>query len=370
MLRVALVITELDVGGAERQLVQLATGLDRRFFKPRVFALGTPPKSGQDELVQRLKEAEVPVEFFNARRWWQAGPTIEKLAAKLRGFQPSIMQSFLFHGNVIGTLAARKAGVPHVSLGMRVNDPRWWRTRIEAHAARRAERVVCVSQGVATAVRRRLRLSDEQVIVIPNGVDADRFAHAAPADVTKFGVPADVRPLIFVGRLDRQKGVDRLLELAPALTSLQTHLLVVGSGPLDASLRAAAQRMSPTRIHFAGWQPNVAPLLAASSLLVLPSRYEGMPNVLLEAMAAGLPVLTTPVEGVREILGDDVNQQAVPFDVATWHDALARLLRSPEHAAAIGIRNRECIRQQFSMAAMIEHYERLFSGLAQALYRR
>ena len=126
MLRVALVITELDVGGAERQLVQLATGLDRRFFKPRVYALGAAPPPGRDTLVRELQAAEVPVDFLQARGWWDFGHTVERLATLLRQFEPQVMQTFLFHANVVGASAARQARVPCLSLGLRVNDPRWW----------------------------------------------------------------------------------------------------------------------------------------------------------------------------------------------------------------------------------------------------
>lgn len=370
MLRVALVITELDVGGAERQLVQLAAGLDRRFFKPRVFAIGSPPSPERSELVERLAQAEVPVEFLNATHWWQFGPTVQKLAASLREFRPQVMQSFLFHANVIGAMAARQAGVPHLSLGIRVNDPRWWRAMLERRAARQAERVVCVSHAVALAAKPRLRLRSEQCVVIPNGVDVNRFEQVSPANLLGFGVPAGVRPLIYIGRLDKQKGVDQLPQLVPALATLQTHLLIVGSGPLEARLRAEVQRLQTSRVHFAGWQADVAPLLAASSILVVPSRYEGMPNAVLEAMAAGLPILTTPAEGIREILGEDVDHQAKPFDVANWTSHLATLVQSPKLAAEIGARNRLRVRSELSLAAMVDSYERLFGGLAQAMYQR
>lgn len=363
MLRVALVITELDVGGAERQLLQLATGLDRRFFKPRIYALGSPPPAGGDELLCMAKAAEIPVEFLGARRWWQLGPTVDRLAGMLREFQPQVMQSFLFHANVAGSMAARQAGVPFTSLGLRVNDPSWWRARIERRVAQRADRVVSVSKSVAAAAAARLRLRPEQSVVIRNGVDVTRFESQTPADLTKFGIPRGVKPVVYVGRLDRQKGADRLLLIAEQLATIDAHLLVVGQGKLAAALRAQATKHSPTRVHFAGWQADVASILAASALLVLPSRYEGMPNAVLEAMASALPVLATPVEGVREVLGDD-RQQVLDFDPVTWSDTLGRWMSSAELRNEAGVRNQELVRQRFSTSAMVELYERLFSGLA------
>ncbi len=271
------------------------------------------------------------------------------------------MQSFLFHANVIGSVAARQAGIKAVLLGMRVNDPRWWRSKVEGYVARRAQRVVSVSQSVATAVKQRLRLRDEQNVVIPNGVDVDAFEVAEPADLTGFGVPTGVRPLVFVGRLDRQKGVERLLELLPMLEATDSHLLVVGDGPEASTLRTRAN----SRLHFAGWQSNVAAILAACQVLVLPSRYEGMPNVVLEAMAAGLPVVVTPVEGVREILGAD-DPQALPFDPMQWSMLLTRMAADPLWANQLGEQNRQRVRTHFSLDVMVCQYERLFSACALA----
>jgi glycosyltransferase involved in cell wall biosynthesis len=393
MRRIAFVITELDVGGAERQLVNLATGLDRRFFKSRVYALGSAPPAGKDGLVQRLKDAEVPVDFLDARRWWQFGPTVQKLSEKLREFQPHVMQSFLFHANVIGGLAASSARVPATSLGIRVNDPRWWRGRLERRIARRANRVVCVSQSVADATRRKLALREEQCVVIPNGVDVDQLEFAAPANLTRFGVPPGEKPIVFVGRLDRQKGAERLVDLIPALETFGHHLLIVGSGPLEKRLRmVVGHQKGSERVHFAGWQPEIPAILGACSLLVLPSRYEGMPNALLEAMAARLPVLTTPADGVLEIMGCDKDSGVVHGNAPTiwkrifgkrpstlslsplaegqvldygpsWNAAMLALL-DPQVATEKGRQNRQRVREHFSLPAMVQQYEWLFSSLS------
>ncbi len=367
MIRVALVITELDVGGAERQLVNLATGLDRRWFKPRVFALGPPPRAGRDLLVQRLQAASVPLEFLHANAWWQFQPTVQKLTTLLRDFQPHIMQSFLFHANVIGTLAARQAGVQRLAIGARVADPSWWRAIIEQRMAQGADRVVSVSQDVARQVRQRWKLRPEKSVVIPNGIDLEVVDVATPVDLSSLGVPPGVRPLVFVGRLDKQKGVDRLPRLAGMLTTLDAHLLIVGDGPWKTRLmKCVAERGIAKRVHFAGWQPNIPGILKSCRMLLLPSRYEGMPNVLLEAMAVGLPVLATPVEGVLEILGEQADQQAFPYADATWSAGLAKRFHASDDQV-LGAQNRGRIEADFSLTAMISAYERLYAEIAAGL---
>jgi hypothetical protein len=115
-LRIALVITELEVGGAEQSLVRLATGLDRARFEPVVYSLAPLPPAGKDQLVRTLAEARIEVHSLGARRWWQFFLATRQLAKLLRRQQPQIVQSFLFHANVVGAMAARQANVPHVLL--------------------------------------------------------------------------------------------------------------------------------------------------------------------------------------------------------------------------------------------------------------
>ncbi|HTN77289.1 MAG TPA: glycosyltransferase [Pirellulaceae bacterium] len=369
MIRVALVITELDVGGAERQLVRLATNLDRRWFKPHVYALGPPPRDDRSELVQQLRAADVPVDFLGATRWWQFQPTVHELKRLLAEFQPHVMQSFLFHGNVIGSIAARQANVPRVALGMRVADPSFWRRLVERRVARDADRVVSVSQDVATAAVKGLRLRSEQNVVIRNGIDLAEMDATTPADLSKMGLQLAAPPLVFVGRLVRQKGVDRLIELVPILKAANRQLIVLGDGPERASLERAIDRAGASDfVHLLGWRADVVAILKSCQALLLPSHYEGMPNVVLEAMAVGLPILATPSEGVRELLGNDSQGQVLPFDVATWSAAIAQLSRDEDRFKVIvGTRNRQRVEERFSQETMVASYQRMFAELAAGL---
>src|SRR5690349_4914284 len=117
-LPLALVITELDFGGAEQALVNLATGLSRERFSPVVYSLQSRPKN--DLLVRRLEEAGIPVHFLDVHSHWQFFSAVSRLAELFRQQQPQVVQSFLYHANVVGTMAARKANVPRVVAGIRV----------------------------------------------------------------------------------------------------------------------------------------------------------------------------------------------------------------------------------------------------------
>ena len=174
---IALCITELEVGGAERMFVELASRLDRQRFAPRVYVLGAVPLAGRDELVQRLRAADVPTTFLNATRRWQAPTTVARLSACWRRERPALVQSFLFHANLAARMAARAAGVPHVICGLRVAEPtRRWRLRIDWATSGLVERYVAVSEDVAKHAVRDGGLPVDKLTVIANVSSALRLA--------------------------------------------------------------------------------------------------------------------------------------------------------------------------------------------------
>jgi len=367
-IRIAFVITELEVGGAERCLVNLATGLDRERFDPIVYSLDTRPTRDRESLVLRLEQTGLPVRFVGVTSSWQVLLAIRRLGRLLAEQQPHIVQTFLFHANIVGTLASvRRRPRPRIVNGIRVADPSRWRQRLERWMSRWAERIVCVSQSVADFCGGQGRLPREKLVVIPNGINLDQYPASSAADTTQFGVPADRQVVAFVGRLHAQKGVDWLLRVGPRLLSqLPNHdLLLVGDGPERKTLQDLAATLGiADRVHFAGWTPDVPQILAASSMLVLPSRWEGMPNVILEAMATGLPVVSTRAAGVEELLGPLADCQTVAIDDADGFVATAlRLAQDPSKAQEIGYQNSQRAAEHFSLTAMIAAYEQLYESL-------
>jgi glycosyltransferase involved in cell wall biosynthesis len=296
----AFCITELDPGGAERALVQLVTRLDRSRWSPVVYCL-----SAAGALVGDLEGSGVPVACLGARG---SGilVVLPRLVLLLRKQRPVLLQTFLHHANIVGRVAGRLAGVRHIVSGIRVAEKRSrfrrWLDRVTDVCV---ERHVCVSHAVARFSIEQGRLPPHKVVVIPNGVDAELFQSAQPADLSELGIPPHSRTLLFVGRLDHQKGPFDLLrafqQLAQRLDDL--HVLMVGDGPLRGELeRAVDQCGLRSRFHLVGRRNDIPRLMKAADCLVLPSHWEGMPNVVLEAMAAGLPVVATRVEGSTELL--------------------------------------------------------------------
>jgi glycosyltransferase involved in cell wall biosynthesis len=361
----ALVITELEPGGAERCLVELVTRLDRSRFSPTVYSLAPEPNADRRLLVDRLAQAHIPTHFLGLTSAWQYFTAVGRLVEMLQREQTQIVQSFLFHANIVGTRAAKAARVPHILTGIRVADPRWWRISLERAATSAADRHVCVSQSVSENCRRR-GFDSQKLVVIPNGIDVNRWRNASPANLSDVGIPAGRRTILYVGRLDSQKGLDRFFHELPAIfRELPSHdLVLAGDGPQKAALIRVAQRYGiEGRVHFVGWQDNIPALVAACHLLVLPSRWEGMPNAILEGMAAGKPVIAMQAEGVVELLGLAALDQSVP--VGDWRSFRTRLIEvaKGDALAADLARRNEGRAQQFSVDFMTERYSRLYESL-------
>jgi starch synthase (maltosyl-transferring) len=358
-IRIAFCITDLDPGGAERALVQLVTRLDRTCWEPAVLCL-----SGPGAMVEVLHSAGIPVTCLGARGRSDWG-VILRLKRELRQFQPEIVQTFLFHANIAGRLAGRLARVPHCVSGIRVAERRSrWPLWLDRVTNRLVATNVCVSRAVADFSINVARLPRAKVVVIPNGVDVAPFATAAPIDLSALGLPASARMIIAVGRLDPQKGLVHLLEAFPTLAAEHddVHLLLVGDGPERARLaRIVAEQGLTHRVHFAGWRPDVPRLLKSAYCLALPSLWEGMPNVVLEAMAASLPVVATRVEGVDELVVPDQTGLIVPPGSPTeLGDALESLLSDSDRARAMGKAGRERVESQFSWDTAAASYEALY----------
>ncbi len=315
-LDIALCITDLQVGGAERCLVELATRLDRHRFRPVVYCLGPRPEAEDNSCVPALEAAQIEVHCLGARGSWEVFRVLRRLTRRLLAAQqPQLLQTFLFHANILGRIAARQSVVRTVVSGIRVaHRNKRWHLWLDWLTDCLVDRHVCVSRSVARFAESRAGLPAEKMVVIPNGVDLQRYPAERPADLRSFGISAGRRVVTCVGRLERQKGVAWLIDSAGVWLGRlpDCDLLLVGEGPQRGLVeRMCRRRGLSERIHFAGWRADVPEILAASDLLVLPSAWEGMPNAVLEAMASHLPVVATDVEGVRELLGPAAEDQTV-----------------------------------------------------------
>ncbi len=387
--KIAFAITELEMGGAERALTELVCRIDRARFEPSVFILSTPPSDLT--LVNKLESHNVPTYFLGLQHWHHLIPVIVRFAGRLRREKVHIVQSFLFHANIVSRFAARFAGVPVVISGLRVAErAARWHVSVDCMTAGYVDRYVCVSQSVARFAIRN-GLPPEKIEVIPNAVDPTTFCqentektsggdvwlleqtgrngqNTAGQSSSRMVAGRQYR-VVTVARLDYQKGLDwLLLALARWLRSYpDLQLLIVGEGPMKATLQTLVYKLglSP-QVTLIGFQKDVTRILCHADLFVLPSRWEGMPNALLEAMACGVPVVATDVEGVREVLGPFTPHQLVPFgDSESLKHAILWHYLNREQSQAMGQQNRAHVLASFSWPRVVEQYEKLWLRLIQ-----
>lgn len=371
-MKIDLVITELYPGGAERALTDLAIGFQERGDRVRVTSLAPLPPPPKNVLVERLRASEIDVQSVNLRGSLSLWTSSRRLSERLRIGRADIVQSFLFHANVITSwsLGTHRTGSKALHVGgIRVAEPSRFRSFLESSRCRRMAAAVCVSRGVEAFVKRSWKpASTFKLLSIPNGLNSEqvnRLTSTPPYDWTHLGLSPEKPVSLFVGRLHPQKGIDWFLDHAPRVLAEFPDLqwVFVGDGPLRERLQATITKLGTDQMVWMPWQSDTAPLFRAADLVFLPSRFEGMPNVILEAMAAGKPVLSTNVEGVEELLGDDVSVQAFPVEDAESMMQRLEAFQDRQLRIALGERNQKRSLDVFSIEHAIDQYRALYSDL-------
>jgi glycosyltransferase involved in cell wall biosynthesis len=354
-------ITELDTGGAQKALARLLARLDQQRFSPSVACL----YNGDKTVAQEIRALGIQVTDLGMTAKWR-WDAFWRLYRLLHQEQPVILHTWMFHANIPGRLLGRLAGVPVVINSERTmgqeSRGRYWLNRM---TYRLADRITCVSQQVADFVVRHVGIPRDKTVVIPNGVDVQRFG-ALPTKQdarTALDLPWHTSLVGTVTRLTPVKRLDVLLQATVSLSD--AHLVIVGDGPEHTSLRALVEQLDLVgRVHLVGHQADVLPWLAALDLFVLPSDWEGMSNALLEAMTAGLPVVATAVGGTPEVVVDDVTGLLIPpRDPDALAEAIARLLHNPDLRRTMGEAGRMRVEQQFSIEETVRRTEELYLTL-------
>jgi teichuronic acid biosynthesis glycosyltransferase TuaC len=265
------------------------------------------------------------------------------LATAAEGFAPDVVLSYWMYPDAYGAMRlARRLGVPLVAgargSDLRVRDP--LSRRLTRPVVRAAERLLVVSDDLAQVATDRYGADPQRIRTIHNGCDAAVFHPRGRCESRHaLGIDADAELLVYVGRLVAAKGLRELLEACSALSAARPRLqlALVGEGPMRGELErmVAADRL-PVRL--VGPQPPamVAQWMAASSLVTLPSHSEGHPNVLVEAMACGRPVVATRVGGIPEVVGRDEGVLVPVRDAGALARGLEQALDARWDEAAIG----------------------------------
>lgn len=330
--RVLFLIPTLTGGGAERVIVTLLRHLDRSRFQ-----LALAVVDMRDAVFHAEVPADVELIDLKCSRVRYALPKIMGLIWRRR---PSVVFSTLGHLNL--ALAIFRPFLPNatrylarettlVSEGLKCyTHPDWWVWAYRRFYGR-FDRVICQSEYMRDDLVTHFGIPADRLMVLNNPVDVEAIRRRVCEPLATGLRPVDIREtgqnlinLVSAGRLVEVKGFDLLIEALALCGNPNLRLTLLGEGPLRNELEALAKKLGVARqIHFAGFQQNPYPYFSQADVFVLSSRFEGFPNVVLEALTCGTPVIATPAPGgVREILGD------VPGCVVAQHLSVASLAKA------------------------------------------
>jgi glycosyltransferase involved in cell wall biosynthesis len=315
-----------------------------RWARPRsyLFRAADPAHAVPDCDVRYVEYPALPAVSRPFNGWLCA----RTLHAPLREFAPDVVLAYWLYPDAYGAMrAAQRAGVPLVAgargSDLRVRDAISRRlTRPVLHAARR---ILVVSEDLGRVAVRDYGADAARIRAIPNGCDAAIF-HPQPRDAARaaLGIDADAELVVYVGRLVPEKGLRELLDAAALLVPQRPRLrlALVGDGPMRAELEARLAADPSLRVALPGalGPQEVARWMAASDLVTLPSYSEGHPNVLVEALACGRPVVATPVGGIPEVVDADCGLLVPAREPAALADGLRDALDRDWDEAALSRR--------------------------------
>jgi glycosyltransferase involved in cell wall biosynthesis len=352
-------------GGPERQMLNAALSLPPSYRS--VFALFRDAGKSL-EFRDRLEASSLETHILE-HDTPHLGAMVRELANLLRDISADVLCPHGYKADVVGLLAARRAKVPVISVSHGWTAATWKVRVYEAldrACLRRVDRVVCVSEGQAAKVR-QAGVRTDRVVVIHNAVKAARFDQVDPAGREALLAMFPACPELVVGsagRLSPEKGFGILVEAAAIVTRSEPGVRFIhfGEGPLRAPLKARIARLGlEQRFILAGFRKDIDQFIPHWDVSVLPSFTEGLPTVVLESYAAGVPVVATAVGGTPEVVSDGVDGYLVPpGDPSALAQRILDVLKLGEARKEMGRRGQERIRTEFTFKAQSELYQQVY----------
>ena len=367
MKRICFLIPSLEVGGTERQLTYLAGGLTADHEVTIVCTRRGGP------LADEMRRAGVFVRVLDT--WNGLGGWDPRLRGKLRrtfrGHRPDVLHTFLFGFDLAANRAARETGVP-VVISSRRQLASWKKprhVRVQRKANQLTDCIVANSRAAAEFAIEQEQAEPSRVRVIPNGLDADAFvSHADREEIRRrLEIPPDRHVIGMVANFSPVKDHPLFLRTARELLCRRTdlHFLLVGDGPEKKEVERAIRQVDLsdrfTRLTVTN---DIADLYRLMDVSVLCSKSEGFPNVLLESMAAGTPVVAAAVGGITELIEDGVTGRLVqtrePNDFA---DPIEQLLEEPDAGRRLAEAASNRVRRDYSLEAMVNAHRAMYNEL-------
>ncbi len=367
------VITGLAVGGAETQLVRVATRLKKRGWDVRVVTL-MPPRA----YVDVLEQAGIPVTTLGIRDKRPTLRPIWRLARIIRESKPTILHSHMVHANILTRVTRMLAPVPVLVCSARSiregGKMREWLYRFTDPLCDLTTHVC--DAGAQRYIRERI-VPPHKMRVVYNGVDVEQFH---PDQHKRQGMRRDAQTdhrfvWLAVGRLEAPKDYPTLIRAFARVSAAREDILlwIVGDGPLREQVEALAREMGlQQHVRFWGVRADISDLMNAADAFVMSSSREGLPNVLLEAQACGLPAVVTDVGGNAEVvIHEETGFIVPPQNPDVLAEAMLRLMNLPvEMRQQMGRLARQRVEQKFSLESVVTQWENLYHELLQTKSRR
>lgn len=359
--RVAFFIDDLGIGGTQTWLTHLIPALASRGFEMRVYSMRA---IAHPENLARLR-GHAAVEIVGESRLW-AGVGLVHLVRALRAWRADILQTALPTADILGRILARLSGVPTVYScirGRALNKPSYQRW-LGRRTARWVRGVVFNDRDAIPRAERLEGIRPHQAVYIPNGVAA--IAPRQSVGNVRRGLQTSPDAVV-IGTVARLNVAKAQLDLIRAFAILRRHnpaavLWLIGEGDERAGIEQEIARLNlAAHVRMPGTRDDVRDLLEAMDLFALPSHWEGMPNALMEAMAAGRPVVASNVDAIPELVIDGVTGWLVPpGDPSALARTIGNVLADRSRAAEVGQAGRAHVLRNFSIDAMVCAYERLY----------
>jgi glycosyltransferase involved in cell wall biosynthesis len=370
-MKVLHLITELELGGAERLLATVLPKFDQAKLEVSVAYLygDAPLRSG-------LEQAGIRVTKLDSRSKFDWA-TFSRLVKLLRHERIDILHTHLIQADLLGYFAGRRARVPRI-VSTKHNTHYFrahhgWLARFDPLVNRRLSCIVAVSEAVKQFYIQTEGLDPSLIEVIYNGIDLEEFQKAKPLGKSELGLKETDLVVCAIGSLTEKKNHSFLLQIWPDIAQRipRAHLVLVGDGPLRPILEKLGDDPRTTgKVHFLGRRSDVPSLLRTADLFVLPSLWEGFGIAVLEAMAAGIPVIASNVDGIREIVRTGQDGLLLdPRSAQAWQDAIQTLLTDPVQARTLATSARSRA-QQFSLRDTVSKLESLYERLMFSLPSR
>jgi glycosyltransferase involved in cell wall biosynthesis len=351
----------LTVGGAERQLALLVPRLRRHGFRPLIATLDS-----RGRYFDELSDAGIPIVHLGMRS--RADVRAIFRSYRLWRITPGIVFTQGVSAQILGQAIAFRAGAAHVTAehGGAGFQRGLHRTFLARLVAQTVDRVVCVSETQVPDLR-RLGYRGSSIRVIPNGIPDPRPTPPASETRLQLGLEDDDIVLLLVATLRPEKRADLFVDAVARANATDTRIrgLVVGGGPQLAQVHAQAQAFGGV-VRVIGERSDVPALMTCADAICLSSDLEAVPMTLLEAMAAGRPIIATSVGGVTEIvIPSETGWLVPPSDPRSFAEAILELAADPKRRRAMGEKARARFEREYGVELMVGRYAELLSEVSQ-----